>query len=790
MWHLMASALEKETEGRLDEAKGVLVKVKNGEIPAENAKTTVDWLTILSEQGNTRATELLREFVHDSVGVSEDNIAKISHCLEDSDAKKSVKHAAKRLFKTIQSRLDMTQIPKTKFVQAMKELIPDEKGKAAAAITDKIQKKDTVTEDDFVNAIAKQVTQSASLHSLHQRFDSDVDAEQYTNASVKDKILKYPGKSLSIALDEVLEYASKEGGAFIISCIPSNQIYFLAVFFLYSLITADLVFAILPLLVFLLCFLTMFISTLQMMHDKKKIGSVVKVWTEILGQYNPSLDDSTVELEYTWHSLTPYWAFFGAFFMGVVSFLLANKNYIPCSEMAEFCAFLSLGCLFAFRTGGNYATCVLAMVFNVASTLQIIVQKFPTIPVITPALNLFASPIVSFEMFPGFILHLGIPSVVYVAIPAILIKIAKDKSWSGIYRLLLPILVTFLWWQLAVLLYMYSSWKGLFRGALIMALFPLLPIFGVFAIFGAIYFVLKAFSFGAVMKAMVTLFLILVPTILSFLPDYNKQLRKNPLFATRKGKFVLAGIMLLLCTPLFIDVRSFQEVPPQDVLPWEKYVSICGHTGKGGINSADIQMKCQNLANVKVEWSGTVKSVRVSKIDNQAEALLKVLPEVLADWLKCIYGAKYPTCGDTRNGTTYLDELDPCEYKHPRRSECHLHDLNTYQFEIAVQASPTSSNQSPDVALVAGNKLKNFVRTLLPGNEVSFKGMLTEMLGVQPQSMPISVSELKCTDCPQRLDEASVIGVEKEETIAAKVWQSGYDTANFLLSPLFEYKFK
>ena len=39
-----------------------------------------------------------------------------------------------------------------------------------------------------------------------------------------------------------------------------------------------------------------------------------------------------------------------------------------------------------------------------------------------------------------------------------------------------------------------------------------------------------------------------------------------------------------------------------------------------------------------VEWRGSVLQVRVVKIENSLDSLFEYVPDLVGDWLRCVYG--------------------------------------------------------------------------------------------------------------------------------------------------------
>ena len=53
--------------------------------------------------------------------------------------------------------------------------------------------------------------------------------------------------------------------------------------------------------------------------------------------------------------------------------------------------------------------------------------------------------------------------MVYLVVPLIFVRMGMQQRGEGFYRILIPHLVAFFWWQISLVFYAHSSWFGLAR---------------------------------------------------------------------------------------------------------------------------------------------------------------------------------------------------------------------------------------------------------------------------------------------------------------------------------------
>ena len=583
------------------------------------------------------------------------------------------------------------------------------------------------------------------------------------------QITKYP-KETAVALYETsLEYVSKEGLDFVMKMIPSNQIYLLSVFFIYSFISAALIFQVVPLVIFYLTLSVMGVTTLQMFYKKKKLNEASKL-ANILKTYDVGVDVEQTKSQFTWNSLAPYLVFFGALPLLVVSFSISNKSYIPCSEICVLCGVLSAICFVALSDSYDLLT-LLSLFCNFLSALPTFFHHFPQIPFLTKMLHIFTDALFTIPCGSGFQIHVGIPSIAYLLIPLVFIIMAAQKSWKGVYRVLVPHLVCYFWFNLMLSFFPFSTWKGLIRGTLGYFFLPfLIPMALLLTLGGLIYgfyCLLQTQIFG---KLFITLIFAAVPLLLTQTKVLIGKKMDSKLKSVKVIIMVIFGILALL--PLIFIRLPSAKSPKSFNLTYAEYHDFCGSTG------LPKSLRCLHLQGQKVTWKGKYSRSEIKSVTNNIEPLLAAFPGFIANEIRCLYGQKFGKCNDPEKTES---EQKLCAMMDDLGHECHLRNLDTYTFEVYIILEYQGFIFAE---LDAGHSFKETLVALKESDEVEFTATLVKDLGTrQPK---LILRQITCTsralDVMARLEEESV-----EEILMRELNNAIMVTFNFFWYPLVEY---
>lgn len=89
--------------------------------------------------------------------------------------------------------------------------------------------------------------------------------------------MKFPDQSLESVKHYILVKISKEGSSFLKSLIPTSQIQMLVLLYIYSQLTADFLWFLVPLVVFYISCLSLVVFSLQMFYGREALRQLKTV---------------------------------------------------------------------------------------------------------------------------------------------------------------------------------------------------------------------------------------------------------------------------------------------------------------------------------------------------------------------------------------------------------------------------------------------------------------------------------------------------------------------------------
>ena len=581
--------------------------------------------------------------------------------------------------------------------------------------------------------------------------------------------------------DTMVEFSAKQGAGWLRSFIPTQQIHMLLVFFMYSVLSVHFFIFAIPLFLFYISFLSLIICTLQMFYSQRKMRDV-KALASMLQKFNEAIDTNSAESAYTWNTLTPYFTFFGSIFLFLFSFSMVDKEWIACSEFVVVGLFFTVSCFLALSDKHDHLA-LISIGCSVLADLPTIMDHFPQIPVLYHIVQVFCGPGIAVQIIPNVQVNLGIPSALYLVVPVLFIRMAAKNSWEGTYRILIPHLVCFFWWQVTMMFYRYSTWVGLIRGTVGWATALLLaPVFVVGLCFAAFYNLSSFLTLSGLLKLLTTVLLLAIPAGIAVWAKKGFQV-KGFSFEGRKTRIVL-GILSIFTVIPFLAVYAPPEPHTKGAyLSWETYRELCSKPMWDKRDIANAQIQCDHLTHIMVSWTGTVKKVVVKSIDNPSEKFVDIFPLFIGNWLKCTYGEEYPTDPEVcANVSSTRTEADICKLRIQQGIKCHMNNMNRYLFEIWVQM-PIDKENVHDVRVEARDAFKSVILGLKAGDVISFRAALQSELGnIWPV---LKLYYVKCLS--KELTSASVEDEDLVGGVVGSMQRAMFDTFNFFTAPVIEF---
>ncbi|WAQ93965.1 WFS1-like protein [Mya arenaria] len=696
-----------------------LADSKDGAERDEYGRTAVRWFVAASKQGNDDATTKLKDLLEDEKDVI--------WCASTSNIEKKIRYAARNMFHKINTtQKDM--LSTEEYADAIKKLTGGHEQKLLLAAGKKIG--DNISETEFVKLLSRKIQGTMTLTGSER-------SSAFQAASLWEKIAKYPKETASAIGESALEFASRDGLGMVAGCIPVDQIYFLALFFIYGFISPKFLLLILPL--------------------------EASALAEMLKQYDVGVDVDQTQSQYSWNSLTPYLVYFGAIPIVVASFSLADKMYIPCSELCVLNAVICGICFVAISDSHDLVT-LLALFCNFLSSLPVFLQNFPKVPVLTTIINVLSGNLFSVDLYAGLKLNVGIPSICYSLIPVFFIQMAIRKSFSGMYRLAIPHLVCYFWFELITTMYPFSTWIGLGRATVGYVMLPLLiPLSFILFLIGLAYLFIKMLSSDMFGKIVITLLLACIPILLTQTKKFMGGKFDKRFGVLKKILMIMFAILAII--PLIFVRFSPTEEAHHGKLSAESFTSVC---------DADMEsfMNCHALKGTKVVWNGKVTTLKVTSITNEVSSMLDIFPSFVSKPLRGIYGKPYD-CDDedlNAHGKAYCSLMVDLGYLFG------LESYDKYAFNIGVVLQ-----NNMGAVVDAGSGFKNTFLAIKEGDELEIKAIIADALA---RPVKLHLKKLKCLNREINIEEDE----EDDEDLYYNMFQEAFSVAfNFFWHPLVEF---
>uniref|UniRef100_A0A8D3C380 Wolframin ER transmembrane glycoprotein n=1 Tax=Scophthalmus maximus TaxID=52904 RepID=A0A8D3C380_SCOMX len=598
--------------------------------------------------------------------------------------------------------------------------------------------------DDFVEMTKKY---AQGIVPSAPRNDSQVTAKDESPTPYNNAV-EYPLHTVMDVKEHLVDWASRAGVQWLSTVIPTQHVNALIFFFIISNLTVDLFAFVIPLLVFYLSFISMIICTLRVFQSSKTWENF-RAFTSLLTRFEPGLDVEQAETNFGWNNLEPYFYFIISVFFVIFSFPVADKGWIPCSELSTVAIFFTAVSYKSLSpTAAMYAR--RAMVIEVASSLCCLTQFLPEN---MTGLRFLGHTFATLPLGKSVVLKLSLPCLLYVYLFYLFFSMAKMRGFRGTYCFLVPYLVCFMWCEFSVVLLQSSSPVGLIRTCVAYFLFLFaLPVLA----FGlAIMLLIQLFKWFLELeltKMIVTLVVCAIPVTLRLWTRFSMSILDVFRSLTHRGpvKLILLCIsMVILLFSVYVYHAEGQKVY-NSTLTWNQYSQACGPPAWEAKGMAQTQIFCGHLHGHRITWTGRFKHVRVAETENGAQSVINMLPVFMGDWLRCLYGETYPKC-EPKNAT--VANLTLCQIKALAKHSCHVKRFDSYWFEVTVgmirDGSLVADDPAKDIILMASHEFRQVLFNLNPGNMVEFSTKLEGRLGARAPAFELKA--IHCLDCVSSL---------------------------------------
>lgn len=348
------------------------------------------------------------------------------------------------------------------------------------------------------------------------------------------------------------------------------------------------------------------------------------------------------------------------------------------------------------------------------------------------------------------------------------LRMARMRGFSGTYCFLVPYLVCFMWWEFSVVLLQHSSGVGLIRTCVAYFLFLFaLPLLAMGLAAMLLFQMVKWFLALELTKMLVTLAVCAVPVTLRLWTRFSLSILDVFRSITHRGpvKLILICIstVILLCAMYFYNVEGHKVY--NSTLTWHQYGKHCGPPAWQARGIAQTQIWCSHLEGHRVTWTGRFRQVRVADTENGAQSVINLLPVIIGDWMRCLYGEVYPKCEPVNTTASEantssaipgvpLPMEDLCQVKALAKHSCHVKRFDSFSFEVTVgmplrTTGTVVDDPSFDIVLKASHEFQQVLLNLDPGSKVEFSTKLEGRLGAKMPAFELKA--IHCLDCKSSL---------------------------------------
>lgn len=451
----------------------------------------------------------------------------------------------------------------------------------------------------------------------------------------------------------------------------------------------------------------------------------------------------------------------------VFSFPVADKAWIPCSELATIAAFFTVTSFLSLHAS--------AQVFARRALLTEVLSGACSLTNLLPDslwfLRALGMTFITVPLGDMVALNFGLPWLLYGHLFYLLFCMAQLRGFKGTYLCLVPYLVCFTWCELCLVFLNNSSTIGLIRTCVGYFLFLFaLPILSLGLAAMLLIQMLQWFLALELTKMAVTLTVCFVPVVLRLWTRFS--LNPITVFRSLSGSSIVKLILVWLSAVVLFCwmyvYRSEGMKVYNSTLTWPEYSNLCGPRAWKESNMAQTQILCSHLESHRVTWTGRFKYVRVTDIENGAQSVINLLPVFMGNWMRCLYGEAYPLC-DERNDTTAGPQLLPapapppgeplCKLKRLFKHECHVKRFDRYKFEVTMGMPlerktkngtiVEDEDATKDIVLRASSEFRPVLLHLKTGSTVEFSTVLEGRLGSKwPVFELKAIHCLTCADTP------------------------------------------
>ncbi|XP_041917906.1 wolframin [Alosa sapidissima] len=784
-----------------------------------NSVTAVSWLLQAVKNGRRDAVKLLQRCLNEGKGITAENREEVRSLALESRFERSVRKAALLMYWKLNPERK-SNITATELLDNADHINTETDGPApqgppsTSALRQKkvleglisTESGQCVRVEDFVENTKRYALGVAPSPALDGAtgVDDDDDEEPVKNPDelpLHQKVLKFPLHAVLEIKEVLIEWASRAGMQWLSALIPTHHVNALVFFFIISNLTLDFFLLAVPLVVFYLAFASMAICTLRVFQDSRGWDNF-RALTALLARFEPGLDVEQAESNFSWSHLEPHLYFLLSAFFLVLAFPLADGAWVPCAELAAVAIFFTVSSYLSLQP-----------VAQPPARHALLTQAAIALCTLTDKQlggwlgRLVGGAWLSVPLGDWATLNLGVPCLLYGYLLSVCGRMVSLRGFRGFYCVLLPYLLCFVWAELAGTLLEHSSPIGLMRTCVGYLLFVFaLPVLALGIVAAAAVQLAQWFLSLDVAKMCVTVCVLACPVLLRWWTRFSmsplavlRSLRRSSLV-----KLILVWISALVLFCWLYVFRSEGMKVYNSTLSWQQYGEICGPRAWRDSSMAQTQVLCSHLEGHRVTWTGRFRYVRVTDLENGAQALVNMLPGPVADWLRCFYGDEYPPCEEPAPPRPVPADSPPpdplCRIKPLAKHPCHLKRYDRLKMEVTVGmprgggegssngGAGSEDDATKDIVLRASDEFRAVLLALRSGSLLEFSTVLEGRLG---SKWPVfELKALRCLNCDGVAHPTVPAGrqLKLEQDWRARLRHALAFAFHFLFHPLFSVR--
>ncbi|XP_048053316.1 wolframin isoform X2 [Megalobrama amblycephala] len=780
-----------------------------------NNHTAVEWLVKAAKQGRRDAAKLLQKCWIQKKGITPENEQEVRRLSTESKFEQAVRRAAMTMYwklnpdrkkKVAMSEMldnvnQVNTVPGEPAVcgvtpsihsqrKILETMVSNESGSKYVDVEDFVEMtkkftegKEILRKSDAATFDTKKKELVPAVHKRHRKSSWGMGSSGMMLATERSSAMKraldikahflglqYPLHAIIEMKEHLIDWLTRAGVQWLSTIIPTQHVNALIFFFIISNLTIDLFAFTIPLLIFYLSFISMAICTLRVFQSSKGWENF-RAFTALLTRFEPSLDVEQAENNFGWNNMEQYFYFMISVFFVIFSFPVADKGWIPCSELSTVAIFFTvLSYMSLSPSAAAYAR--KALIIEVASSLCALTSRLPKEMVMV---RMLGHTFTTIPLGESLVLELSVPCVLYVYLLYLFFSMARMRGFRGTYCFLVPYLVCFVWCEFSVVLLRNSTTIGLIRTCVAYFLFLFaLPVLAMGLIAMLLIQVIKWFLELELTKMLVTLAVCAIPVMLRLWTRFSLSILN--IFRSINVRGPVRLILLCITSVIFlcgVYVYNAEGLKVYNsTLTWQEYGRLCGPHAWQDRGMAQTQLLCSHLEGHRVTWTGIFRRIRVAEKENGAQSVINILPVFMGDWLRCLYGEVYPNCEPQNNtspvvnvtdvvpepvNTTMLflqqEEAELCRIKAFATHQCHVKRFDSYRFEVTVgmpvDGVTKLDDPAGDILLMASQEFKQVLLNLDPGSMVEFSTKLEGKLGTKLPAFELKA--IHCLNCSSSL---------------------------------------